>query len=387
MTTMQLSQQSLLSLARDDPPWLREKRLRAWDSFSQADKAPFLKYGLSILTPLDGLIPEEIESSGNILSCEAPAGVQVSRSPSDQRIFSSLGQDRFASLHTAFCTDILHIRVPDHTELSAPVILRKTMGGRSFFEHVFIELGKNCKAAVLDSLDGHGGLHSGGTEIFLGEGSSLLFAGAQNLSPETNSVSLRTARLQKDATLTWLTVDEGSRLTLSRTGGVMAGQGSSLFTKMMVYGTGQQHFDLNISSVHAAPDTVSDIVLKSVLDGRARMVANGLVRIEKNAPRSNGYQKEDTLLLSPDAEAAPIPNLEIDNNDVRCTHGTTVGQIDKNILFYLMARGLDRETATRLVVAGFFEPLIAGIPLQQLQEEVRATVQRKLAERRPEEDE
>ena len=144
----------------------------------------------------------------------------------------------------------------------------------------------------------------------------------------------------------------------------MAGQGSSLFTKMMVYGTGQQHFDLNISSVHAAPDTVSDIVLKSALDGKARMVANGLVRIEKNAPRSNGYQKEDTLLLSPDAEAAPIPNLEIDNNDVRCTHGTTVGQIDKNILFYLMARGLVRETATQLVVAGFFEPLIAGIPLQ-----------------------
>ena len=123
------------------------------------------------------------------------------------------------------------------------------------------------------------------------------------------------------------------------------------------------------------------MVQRAVLDGKSKLIINGLVKIEQSAPYSNGYQKEDTLLLSPDAEVAPIPNLEIDNNNVRCSHGTTVGQIDKEVLFYLMSRGLDHETALRLAVKGFFEPLIGSLPLESLQEQIRSVVSSRLDER------
>lgn len=360
---------------KEEPSWLQERRKKAWDSFS-SDKAPlFYKYGLSTTTPLDGLLPSTIETEGNTINSSRPSA------PTEQSTFSTLPQNPFTSLHTAFCKDILTLKIPDNTVLREPVFIQKTQRSSTFFEHVVIDVGKHCSLTVLESLDGSGGYHSGGVEIQVGEGSSLVFGSLQKLSPATNNVTFRTAALKRDARLEWITVDTGSRLTLSRLNGVMEGQGSSLFTKMMAYGSGSQHFDFDAHARHAAPDTQSDIAQKAVLDGQAKMIINGLVKIEKNAPRSNGNQKEDTLLLSPEAEASPIPNLEIDNNDVRCSHGTTVGQVPKDTLFYAMARGLDEEAATRTVVKGFFDPLISSLPLPRLQDDIRTIVEKRLEER------
>lgn len=315
------------------------------------------------------------------MQVQAPPAVAVSRDLPEEAFSTLPLTDRFAIRHAALCDHVLHLRIPDGTVLGEPVVVSKTMGGAGFFEHVIIDVGRDCKLAILESLDGQGSVHSGGAEIRVGEGSSLLFGSIQNLSPATDNLSFRTARVAQDASLEWVLIDTGGRVTLSRIDGRMVGRGAKLTTKLMAFSTGSQHVDLDVTSVHAAPDTASDIIQRAVLDGQAKMIINGLVKIQKNAPRANGTQKEDTLLLSPAAEAAPIPALEIDNNDVRCSHATTVGQIDRNVLFYLMTRGLDEEQATRLVVTGFFEPLVAGLPLPALRADVAGIIARRLEER------
>lgn len=378
---MNISKQSVLSLSSQEQPWLQQKRLDAWNIFSSLPALPsFLKYGLNIITPLQGMGVEEIDlGEGNTVTVSPAAGVQVTSPP--ENIFSLLPQERFSLLHQAFCTNVLCLKIPDGVSLPEPLIISKSMAMQNFFTHLVIDVGKDCKLSIVESLSGSGTYHSSGVEIFLGENSSLLFGSAQHLSPSTNSFSIRRAVLARDSRLDWVTIDTGSRLLLSSVGSSLEGQGSSSFTKMMFFGNEQQHFDFDVSAAHKAPDTTSDIASKGVLDGRAKMVFRGLVKIHKEAPRSSGYQKEDTLLLSPDAEADPVPNLEIDNNDVRCSHGTTVGQVDRDKLFYLMSRGLDQEEATRVIVRGFFEPIIASVPRTSLQDNIRQRIEKKLEER------
>ena len=159
---------------------------------------------------------------------------------------------------------------------------------------------------------------------------------------------------------------------------VLQGAGSSLKTSHLAIGSVSQHFDVSLTSTHSAPGTRSTILQKAAMAGKAKIKLNGLVKIQKKATNSNGFQQEDILLLSPEAEASPTPNLEIENNDVRCTHASTVSHMDKERLFYPMSRGLTEEQAARLLVKGFFEPIIKELPLKDIQDKVRAAIEEKL---------
>lgn len=329
-----------------------------------------LKYGLGIATSLDNFFPDEI-GSGQV-KCNSKF---VSKT--GEKLFSLIPENQFTSLHKKNA-EILSLKIPDNTILKEPIIIRKTQDS-AFFEHTIIEVGKNCSLSVIETLEGSG-YHSGGLELFLGEGSKLVFGSSQLLSKESNNFSIKKAFLEKDSYLEIVTADIGSNKTISHITGDLAGQGASLDTKALMFGSGDQHFDFNITSTHSAPHTQSNITQKAVLDDRSKLILNGLVRINQNAPGSNGYQKEDTLLLSPEAEAAPIPSLEIENNDVRCSHGTSVGQIDKDMLFYSQSRGLSEEKATHMAVKGFFEPLISSLPMPSLQEALRKEIKKKLEE-------
>ena len=117
---------------------------------------------------------------------------------------------------------------------------------------------------------------------------------------------------------------------------------------------------------------------RGVLDGKAKNIYRGVIHIQRSAPGSDGYQKQDTLLLNPSAEADSIPQLQIDNNDVKCGHGATVGQVDKEKLFYLMSRGLSEQAARKIVVLGYFESLVFDIPLPGIAEEVRSLVEQRV---------
>ena len=117
-------------------------------------------------------------------------------------------------------------------------------------------------------------------------------------------------------------------------------------------------FFVYTSSIHNAPNTFSNIITKGVLNHKSKALSRGLVKIQKNAAGSNGYEKQDTLLLTDTAEADAIPNLEIDNNEVKCSHGSTIGQLDAEKMFYLMSRGLNEEMAMQKIVEGYFMPVL-----------------------------
>ena len=141
-----------------------------------------------------------------------------------------------------------------------------------------------------------------------------------------------------------------------------SGKGAETRTTSLFLGREQQQFDLSTSARHKAPMTRSSLLTKGVLAAKAKTLSRGLISIAENAGQSSGYEHQDTLLLSEQAEADAIPDLEIHNNDVRCTHGTAVGHLDEDQRHYLMTRGLSREEATRLMVEGYFDEVLQELP-------------------------
>lgn len=192
----------------------------------------------------------------------------------------------------------------------------------------------------------------------IGEGASVTY-----VSRSASSVEFvrREARLAKNAKLEW--IDECSVPEFARASFVtrLEGEGAHVETTSLLRGTGRQRFDVKHEIFHLAPRTVSDLRVGSVLSGGAKAIVRGLVRVEKNAPGCVSRQKEETLLLSPDAEIDAVPMLEIENRDVRCSHAAAVGRIDGDKLFYLMSRGLDRASAETMLIEAFVEPYLSKL--------------------------
>ena len=146
----------------------------------------------------------------------------------------------------------------------------------------------------------------------------------------------------------------------------------------LYFGDDDQHFDHNTSQDHIAPDTGSDLLYKGALDERSRAAFRGIIRVHPGAQRTDAYQTNRNLLLSEEARADSLPNLEIEADDVRCSHGASVGQLDSEALFYLLSRGLSRQQAERLVVLGFLGDVMARLPLGGVVEKVTRAIERKL---------
>jgi len=148
----------------------------------------------------------------------------------------------------------------------------------------------------------------------------------------------------------------------------LAGEGATSRVTGAYFADGTQHLDYDTFQEHIAPNTTSDFAFKGALRDEATVVWRGMIKVEKDAQRTNAYQENRNLLLSDKAHADSIPGLEIEANDVRCTHGATVGQVDRDQLFYLMARGLSRGEAERIIVRGFFTDLLDRIDLVPVRE-------------------
>jgi Fe-S cluster assembly protein SufD len=147
----------------------------------------------------------------------------------------------------------------------------------------------------------------------------------------------------------------------------------------LYFGDGSQHFDHNTSQDHIAGHANSDLLYKGALDDASRAVFRGIIRVWPGAQQTDAYQTNRNLLLSPEARADSLPNLEIQADDVKCSHGATVGQLDQESLFYLMSRGLTRSQAERLVVLGFLGEVLSRLPLGGVTEKVTKVIERKLS--------
>jgi Fe-S cluster assembly protein SufD len=186
------------------------------------------------------------------------------------------------------------------------------------------------------------------------------------------------ARLGKDAKLRLFSVTLGGRFSKTRVEGSLVGQGADAELKSIYLASGKQFFDFHTLQDHQVGNTRSDLLFKGALQDTARTVYAGLIRIEKGAARSDAYQANRNLVLSDHAKATSIPMLEIDNNDVRCTHGATVGPVDPQHMFYLRSRGIPEQTAKRMLVQGFFGDVLDRIPFDHARSLIEAELEKRL---------
>jgi len=184
--------------------------------------------------------------------------------------------------------------------------------------------------------------------------------------------------VERDAELDWVAGGFGSKKGKVRIQNDLAGQGATSRVTGAYFADGEQHLDYDTFQEHIAPNTTSDFAFKGALRDTATAVWRGMIRVEKDAQKTNAYQENRNLMLSPTTHAVPIPGLEIMANDVRCTHGATVSRVDRDELFYAMARGLSRGAAERLIVRGFFQDILDRIEFEPVREAVAATLEERI---------
>ncbi len=286
---------------------------------------------------------------------------------------------KFAALHAAFWRGGTFLYVPARVELSAPLhsILWGTAG--KTFSHTLVVLEPNSKATLVNELASAGGegqaLHNGVIELLVRDGAHLEYIGLQDWGRDVWQFTHERAIVGRAASLDWVVSALGSRLTKSFQTVELDGQGAKARVSGLFFAHRNQHIDLDTQQNHKRPDTTSDLLYKGALKDQSRSVWQGMIKVLPDAQRTNGYQANRNLILAKTARADSIPGLEIEANDVRCTHGATVGQVDGKEVFYLMSRGLPRAEAVRLVVGGFFAPVLERIPVPSVRERLAAAIQ------------
>ena len=217
-------------------------------------------------------------------------------------------------------------------------------------------------------------------ELFVEQAAKLEYVSLQNLSRETWHFASHHARVERDAELDWVSGGFGSKRGKVRIQNDLAGEGATSRVTGAYFTDGDQHLDYDTFQEHIAPNTTSDFAFKGALRDTSTAVWRGMIRVEKDAQKTNAYQENRNLLLSKSAHADSIPGLEILANDVRCTHGATLGQVDREQLFYLMARGLPRAEAERLIVRGFFQDVLDRIELEPVREALGQALEARIPE-------
>jgi Fe-S cluster assembly protein SufD len=294
--------------------------------------------------------------------------------------------DVFAALHAAFWSGGTLLYVPRGAKIEAPLfsLVGLTSDGRVDLGHTLIVLEDGAEATLVRETAGQGGatapgLHIGAVEVFVKQGARLRLVNIQNWDAATWHFSRERAIVDRDADLQWTVGGLGSRLSKVNQEVALAGKGASAQVNGVMFTTGRQHLAYFTRQDHIAPHTTSDLLYKGGLKDKSRIVWKGMIRVEKDAQRTDAYQKDDNLVLSPFARADSIPGLEIEANDVRCTHGATAGRVDEDMIFYAQARGVPRATAVRLIVEGFFANVYDRISVEPVRETLRQAVAAKLA--------
>jgi Fe-S cluster assembly scaffold protein SufB len=296
--------------------------------------------------------------------------------------------DRFAQAVRAGYGLGVVVHVPDGVELAGPIVLRWAQGtpGRALLTRTVISVGQDAHASFLEeqaaspgAADGAGqALWMGTSEVVLDRGATLDVSGEENFAGNTVAFVNRHATVGESAALTWALAVVGGAYVKSRIDNLLAGRGGGVHQSEIVFGGGQQQFDLTSYTRHRGQDTTGDLLSKGVFQDTSRGFFKGLIQIERSARGANSFLGEFSMLLSRKARSVTIPSLEIDQPDVqRAGHSSSVGPIDEMQIFYLMSRGISRDLARKFIVLGFLEPVVARMPLPAAQERLRGLLDRK----------
>jgi Fe-S cluster assembly protein SufD len=346
----------------------------------------------------DVAAPSMVDLDVAAVATVTESGIEISRAPAEirfepldeahERLGSLVGwdDDKFAAHNAAEWQHGLLVHVPGGLELDRPLYVRVASAAEdaSLFWRLLVIAGEGARFSLIEEYSsvspGLRAYSNAVVELFVEQGAKLEYVSLQNLSRETWHFASHHARVERDAELDWVSGGFGSKKGKIRIQNDLAGPGATSRVTGAYFADGEQHLDYDTFQEHIAPDTESDFAFKGALRDTATAVWRGMIRVEEGAQKTNAYQECRNLMLSPTTHAVPIPGLEILANDVRCTHGATVGRVDREQLFYLMSRGLSRPEAERLVVRGFFQDVLDRIELEPVREAVTAALEARIPE-------
>jgi Fe-S cluster assembly protein SufD len=294
-------------------------------------------------------------------------------------------EGKFAALNAALWNDGIFLYVPRGVHLHLPIRVTRwySESGVAYLSRTLIVAETASQVSFVDEVLSDDftaqTLTSSAVEVFAMDGAKVQYVAVQRLGKGAFYQSVQRTLAQRDATLDTLNVALGGTTTRVDLNARLLGPGSNSDMLGLYFGDEDQHFDFNTSQDHVAPNAGSDLLYKGALDDRSRAVFRGIIRVHKGAQRTDAYQKIRNILLSPDARADSLPNLEIEADDVKCSHGATVGELDAEAKFYLMSRGMNQTQAERLVVLGFLGEVLSRLPLGGVSEKVTRVIQQKLA--------
>lgn len=286
--------------------------------------------------------------------------------------------DVFVSLHDAFVVEPVVVDVPAGVTLPGPVVVVHVTEGEGVaaFPHLVVHAGADSEVAVLEvqaSAGGHG-LVVPVTEILVGRAARVGHVTVQQLGLGTWQLGLQVSQVEAEATLRSTSMGFGGDYARLRTDCRMVGRGATGELDAVYFGEGGQTLDFRTFQDHVAPDCTSNLLFKGAVGGHSRSVYTGMIRVGKEARGTNAFQTNRNVKLSDGAWAESVPNLVIENNDVRCSHASAVGPVDEEQRFYLESRGVPTDEAERLIVSGFFDEVLGRLPVSGLAPLLRGTV-------------
>jgi Fe-S cluster assembly protein SufD len=291
---------------------------------------------------------------------------------------------KLEALNLALWSEGIVLYVPADVRLELPIRVTRWVSepGTAYFSRVLIVAEPHSQVSYVDEIVSDDveaqAFKSTVAEIVARDGAMVQYVTVQRLGRGTFYQSAQRTLASRDATIDTLNVALGASVSRVDLNARLLGPGASSEMLGLYFGDGDQHFDFNTSQDHVEPSTASDLLYKGALDGNSRAIFRGIIRVHPGAQRTDAYQTNRNLLLSPGARADSLPNLEIEADDVKCSHGATVGHLDEEAKFYLMSRGLDRVQAERLVVLGFLGEVLDRLPLGGVVEKVTRVIEEKL---------
>jgi Fe-S cluster assembly protein SufD len=433
--TEALNKERVQAWSAPEPQWLTERRLHAWDVYENtpipSTRSEEWRYtDLKKKLQLDSLAwPELVECEDDFGAC--PEGLKVAMladHPASGHLWEIDGlvfhqdldgelekkgvvltslrraidthpellkellateavppeEGKLEALNSALWTDGILLYVPEGVHLDLPVRVTRWVSqeGVALFSRTLIVAERGSQVSFVDEVLSEDmekqTLVSNAVEVFARDGAQVQYVSLQRLGHGPFYQSSQRTLAQRDSTLDTLNVSMGASVSRVDLNAQLLGPGANSDMLGLYFGDDHQHFDHNTSQDHLAPNTSSDLLYKGALDDSSRAVFRGIIRVHPNAQKTDAYQTNRNLLLSANARADSLPNLEIQADDVKCSHGATVGQLDEESRFYLMSRGLSREQAERLVVMGFLGEVMSRLPLGGVIEKVTSVIESKL---------
>ena len=295
-----------------------------------------------------------------------------------------LGDSYFGALHGVFMRGGAVLYVPKGVTIQQPLrsLIRQTADQRTGFTHTLVVLDEGAHATLIEEFGSETGqpqaMVDGVVEIILGKDSQLDYISLQDWGRNVWNFTNERAHLYEGSTLHWVLGGMGAKFTKTLLEADMLGAKSTALLSGVFFTDTKQQMHIDTQQNHIAPACKSDLLYKNALRDESRTVWRGNIRVFPGAQKSDGYQANRNLQLSSHSRADSIPGLEIEADDVRCTHGATVGQIEEEPMFYMATRGVPEVDARRLIVEGFFAPVIDRIPLEETRDRLTEEISKKI---------